>query len=71
MYYQDNAQIHDEKREAQFYKCPVGGFASFTPRICPKCGEPLVPFSDTNAATNRPETETDQRRLSAVRQLAA
>jgi len=28
-----------------FYKCPVGGFASLSPGICPKCSEQLVTVS--------------------------
>ena len=36
-----------------FYKCPVGGFASLNPGICPKCNEPLVALSDTGSAAER------------------
>ena len=28
---------------ALFFKCPVGGFASLRPGVCPKCHEPLAP----------------------------
>jgi len=27
-----------------FYKCPVGGYASLRPGLCPKCREPLTPL---------------------------
>jgi len=26
-----------------FFKCPMGGYASLRPGLCPKCSEPLVP----------------------------
>lgn len=25
-----------------FFKCPMGGYASLRPGLCPKCNEPLV-----------------------------
>lgn len=31
-----------------FYKCPVGGFASLLPGVCPKCDERLVAVSVLN-----------------------
>ena len=30
-----------------FFKCPVGGFASLRPGICPKCKELLIAVGDT------------------------
>lgn len=28
-----------------FFKCPIGGFASLSPGVCPKCNELLVAVS--------------------------
>ncbi|GEM_PF-6224122 len=33
-----------------FYRCPVGGFASLSPGICPKCSERLVVVSAVNGS---------------------
>lgn len=37
--------------ERIFFKCPVGGFASLRPGICPKCGEFLMSVSASPAAS--------------------
>lgn len=34
--------VADAREERVFFKCPVGGFASLSPGICPKCGELLM-----------------------------
>ena len=40
-----------------FFKCPVGGFASLQPRLCPKCNEPLEPVKASAASADHVETE--------------
>ncbi len=35
----------------KFYQCPVGGFASLRPGVCPKCGATLAP--DAAATSER------------------
>lgn len=36
-----------------FFKCPMGGYASLRPGLCPKCKELLVPvFVIRHAAAN-------------------
>ena len=40
----------DRNREF-FFKCPVGGFASLSPGICPKCNAQLVAVSAGELST--------------------
>lgn len=35
-----------------FFKCPIGGFASLSPGVCPKCSEQLVAVSAVNGSTD-------------------
>lgn len=35
-----------------FYKCPVGGFASLSPGVCPKCKESLVAVSSGQSSAD-------------------
>lgn len=35
-----------------FFKCPIGGFASLSPGICPKCNEQLVVVSVTDSTAD-------------------
>lgn len=56
MYLDLSEQMASTKREALFYKCPVGGYVSLRPGACPKCCEPL-----------EAHTEADDRRHSALR----
>ncbi|MEJ7577673.1 MAG: hypothetical protein WKF74_11790 [Pyrinomonadaceae bacterium] len=41
-----------------FFKCPVGGYASITPGICPKCCEHLVPVASVSVDQRRPAPHT-------------
>ncbi len=34
--------VKDAREETIFFKCPIGGYASLGPGICPKCGEFLM-----------------------------
>ncbi len=64
----------DARPEIVFFKCPVGGFASLRPGVCPKCGELLMivgasPAStdgsdDDRAPDDRPGFGDNQRRKS-------
>ncbi len=42
----------DARQETIFFKCPVGGFASLRPGICPKCGEFLMIVGASPASMN-------------------
>ncbi len=42
----------DARQETIFFKCPVGGFASLRPGICPKCGELLMIVGASLASTD-------------------
>ena len=39
-----------------FFKCPVGGFASLNPGLCPKCQEVLQPITGSTSASGNVET---------------
>lgn len=38
--------------QAEFFKCPTGGFASLLPGVCPKCREPLIRVAGANSSLN-------------------
>ena len=35
-----------------FFKCPMGGYASLRPGLCPKCDEVLVPVTTINSRSD-------------------
>lgn len=46
----DRAQLEitaSAHHSSVFFKCPIGGFASLSPGLCPKCYEPLTPVAAT------------------------
>lgn len=45
-------EIDIDSSAALFYKCPVGGFASLSPGICPKCNARLVAVSATDCSAH-------------------
>lgn len=55
--------IASTKREALFYKCPVGGYVSLRPGACPKCREPLE--AHIEADDRRHPALRDRRNLTA------
>ncbi len=48
------SQTTEVKVSDIFFKCPVGGYASITPGICPKCCEHLVPVTSASLDERRP-----------------
>ncbi len=44
--------VADAREGKVFFKCPVGGFASLSPGICPKCGELLMIVGASPASTD-------------------
>ncbi len=49
----DRAQIEftaSARQMSVFFKCPVGGFASLRPGLCPKCQEVLQPVTEPASA---------------------
>lgn len=47
-------------RKNGFFKCPVGGYASLYPRLCPKCGELLVPTDAIDSVTEPRHGRSDR-----------
>ena len=45
-------EIEIDSNADLFYKCPVGGFASLNPGICPKCNERLVAVYDARCTAD-------------------
>ena len=50
-------EIEANRSSDLFFKCPVGGFASLNPGICPKCNEELVGVYVSNSKANGQTTQ--------------
>ena len=59
----------DSSNRQWFFKCPIGGFASLNPGICPKCNAQLVAVSvrDSSAVEPRAAGDGDHNRRSLKR----
>lgn len=59
----------DMNRRKLFFKCPIGGFASLNPGICPKCNAQLIAVSvrDSSAVERRAVRDGDHNRRSLKR----
>jgi hypothetical protein len=44
-----------------FFQCPMGGYASLHPGLCPKCNEPMVPVTGRNSAANEQRADVAAR----------
>lgn len=59
------AAVSLPERES-FYKCPIGGFASLRPGICPKCHESLTPVTFVGDVDGRIRGSAANRRRALV-----